>query len=82
MGVDRQHGCGGHQQGVAIGLGVLDGIHRNAPPRAGAVFHDHRHAQIGGHILRQQTRHKVGRTAGRKAHHDFDGLAFGQCQTG
>ena len=75
-GVHRHRAAGRQQQGVAVGRGLL-GDFGAAQVAAGAPFvvHHHGHAQAFGQLTLQQTRHQVGRAAGRVGHHKADGLA-------
>jgi hypothetical protein len=66
-------GVGQHER-VAIGCGLHNILRAHRAPGAGLVVHHHRLAQHGLQLVGEQAGMLVQRAAGRKAHHDADGL--------
>jgi hypothetical protein len=68
--IDHMH-RGRHQQGVAIGRGLGDGVGADYSRRAaGAILDDEVLAHRLVELLHQDARNAIDRSAGRKRHHD------------
>ncbi len=65
--VDRDLPGGRHQQCVAVGSGLGDGIRRDHRGSAGAVLHQHGLAERRLHRLAEKARHDIDAAAGRVA---------------
>ena len=69
------------EQRVPVGRCGLEGLRRNLPACAGAVFHHHGHVQFVLELFGQQAGNGITAAAGRKAHqnaHRFGRLGTGQ----
>ena len=70
MGRDDQRGFGGHQERVAVRLGLGHRVGADPPGRAGAVLDVERLAVQGRQVRLQHARDQVGAAARRKRHDD------------
>jgi len=73
-GIDHQLRVAGHQQGVAVGRGLGDGLCADHAAATGLVVDDQRLAQAFAHGLRHDARVRIQPAAGRVRHHNADRL--------
>lgn len=72
MGIDRHGGDRRHEEQRAVGRGVLHRFVGDLAAGTGAVLHDHRLAERGAHMVGEQSREQIARSARGETEHDAD----------